>query len=181
MHSKYLKKLSCKTSRTFSNISTITIIDQLLIKLSRCKFFSFVIFTKSFTTFISLLSCCFIFYAFNSYIFYHTFNIFLHLYIFFYLLNILFSFIAKKLNRYLIKISKTIAQINRVQIFKNILSSDFLYNFNFFTFSAFKHVRKRFLNNITVDTINKSTKTFKTTRKKSLNKKKILYFEKTVC
>ena len=87
----------------------------------------------------------------------------------------LFFFIVEKFNRYSIKTSKTVAQTNRVQIFKNTFSNDFFHDFNFFTFTAFKHVRKHFLNNITVNTINKSTKTFKTIKKKSLNKKNKFY------
>ena len=78
----------------------------------------------------------------------------------------LFFFIVEELNRYSIKISKIVARINRVQIFENIFSSDSLHDSNSFISTAFKRVRKRFLNNITVNAINKSTKALKTIKKK---------------
>ena len=71
--------------------------------------------------------------------------------------------------------------INRVQIFENNFFNNSFHDFNFFIFFVFKHIRKCFLNNIIIDAINKSTKTFKTTKKKSLNKKNKFYISKESC
>ena len=73
--------------------------------------------------------------------------------------------------RYIVRIvNKATRTNNRVQIFQNNFFNNFLRDFNFFIFSTSKRVFKRFLNNITINTNNKSTKKFKKI-KRSLKKK----------
>ena len=85
----------------------------------------------------------------------------------------LFLFVFDFFNRYFIQIANVVVRKNnRVQIFENIFFNNFLHDFNSFIFSTSKRVFKRFLNDITIDTNNKSTKKFKK-MKQSLKKNTI--------
>ena len=84
---------------------------------------------------------------------------------------------------YIARVTNKIVRTNRVQILKNIFFSNPLHDSNFFIFSTSTRVFKRFLNNITIDVNNKSTKTQKKIDRPSKKKKQsraesyvILYF-----
>ena len=81
----------------------------------------------------------------------------------------LFFFIVNIFNRYFKRINK------HVEIFENFSNNDSLHDFNSFSFSAskrsFKRFLKRFLNDVTINANNKSSKTFKHAKNKSSDKK----------
>ena len=127
--------------------------------------------------------CCFDFNAFNVYIilfFIYLLITLFNLYTFFiYLFDILFFFfVVSTFFRWFIKIASHTTRVNNcVQIFENTFFNNSLHDFNSFTL-FFKRVFKRFLNDITTNVNNKSTKTLKKNKKKSSKAKNKFYVSK---